>query len=199
MKCFDRERLFSYASHLLEAREEEEVRAHLEECSGCRKVLAEYERLGAVLDEWKPAEPSPWFDARLRHAMAEQDSKRSAKAFWGLGWARVLALASLIAVIVGLLLVDHAQRSGNVQPQMARQAPAVQKAPSEQPREMAKSTPSPAVPHPTAEKPTVQSSQASSQEVASSDNDSLSLDDYDIVANFEALSELPIGNKQIAN
>ncbi len=199
MKCFDREQLFSYASHLLEAREEEEIRAHLEECSGCRKVLAEYERLDAVLDEWKPAEPSPWFDARLRHALAEQDSKRSAKPFWGLGWARVLALVSLIAIVVGLLLVDHAQRSGNVQPQMARQAPAVQKVSPEQPREMAKSTPSPEVPHPTAQTPGAQSAQAPSRAAASSDNDSLSLDDYDIVANFEALSELPVGNKRIAN
>jgi hypothetical protein len=198
MKCFNREQLFSYASHLLEAREEEEIRAHLEECTGCRKVLAEYERLDAALEQWKPTEPSPWFDARLRHAMAEQDSNRSAKAFWGLGWARALALASLIAVVVGLLFVDHAQRS-RVQQQMARQAPAAQKAPPEQPREMARTTPSPEVPHPTTQKPAVQSAQVSSGEVASSDRDALSLDDYDMVANFEALSELPIGNKRIEN
>jgi anti-sigma factor ChrR (cupin superfamily) len=70
MKCLDQEQLFAYAHRLLEQREEETARAHVDTCPRCRAALEEYARLDAVLDEWKPSEPSPWFDARLRQALA---------------------------------------------------------------------------------------------------------------------------------
>src|SRR5579863_6507957 len=99
-KCMDDEQIFAYAQHLLEPGEEEKVRSHVEQCSACGQIALRYQKIDAVLDEWKPVEPSEWFDARVRAAVASDPLARSGFTFFGLRWAQVLAPACLVLLIV---------------------------------------------------------------------------------------------------
>ena len=74
MKCLETEKLISYAYRLMDEPAASEVRAHLGECSRCREIVEQYGRLDAVLDEWKAAEPTPEFDARVRQAVEAQQA-----------------------------------------------------------------------------------------------------------------------------
>ena len=95
MKCLETERLISYAYRLTDEPAASKVRAHLEECARCREIVEQHGRLDAVLNEWKIAEPTPEFDARVRQAVEARQAGRAAWGFWGWSWARGLALASL--------------------------------------------------------------------------------------------------------
>ena len=80
------------------------MRAHLGECPRCREIVEQHGRLDALLDEWKAAEPTPGFDARVRQAVEAQQARREAWGFWGREWARGLALASLgVLIIAGVV------------------------------------------------------------------------------------------------
>src|SRR5579864_567149 len=99
-KCLNDEQIFAYAQHLLEQAEEDKVRSHVEHCSVCGQSVLRYQKLDAVLVEWKPVEPSGLFDARVRAAVASDPSARSRFTFFGLRWAQVLAPACLVLLIV---------------------------------------------------------------------------------------------------
>lgn len=75
MKCLKREELFAYSHHFLEPREEAAARAHVAACDRCRGALGEYQRLEEVLGEWEAVELSPDFDARLLDAMRKADAE----------------------------------------------------------------------------------------------------------------------------
>jgi hypothetical protein len=48
------------------------VKAHVEECAGCREELAELAGTMALLDTWEAPEPSPYFLSRLDARMREE-------------------------------------------------------------------------------------------------------------------------------
>jgi hypothetical protein len=56
------------------------VRAHVEECEGCREELAELRSTMALLDTWQGPEPSPYFLSRLDARMREE--RAAAPASW---------------------------------------------------------------------------------------------------------------------
>lgn len=172
--CVDRQKLFALSQQMLSASERERVRAHVEACESCRAVLRSYQSLDSVLNEWMPpADPSPWFDARVRAAANERENQ----AGWlGLNWARWMAapaLASLLLVAGFVVLVNgplaHRTRPENVT------AVSVQ----------------------TVEKPSAQTP-AASQELKMYQNLPV-LEDFDMLSNFDVISELPKGSQKIAD
>jgi hypothetical protein len=193
MKCVEREQIFVFTHRMLEPREESEVRAHLAECSECRAVAEEFYKLDTVLDEWKPAEPSPWFDTRVRAALAAEEKERAARPLFGLRWAQWLVPAVVVALVVlGVVLL---RRSPQNPPPVAQQSPP----PVTQP---APTVPLEIQPQPLAQAPAV----TPPQTAAAAGEDELSLyqnlpvlEDYDLLANFDVLSELPAKGKKLVN
>jgi hypothetical protein len=199
MKCLDTEKLIRYVYHLTDEPAAAEVRAHLGECPHCRGIVEQHARLGALLDEWKVAEPSASFDARVRQAVEAQQARREAWGFGGLGWARGLALASLGAlIIVGALWIMRGHHgkpnsplaaAGQPQQPMGSQTSASAMKPL--PLSVAARSglrPAPAAP------------ELSSAGSATKDNqEALALEDYDLAANFDLLSELPKGEQRVVN
>jgi len=141
MKCFERAHLFAYAQRMLEAREAAEVRTHLDACEVCRALVGEYERLETVLDEWKPTEPSPWFDARVRQAVKAQEAARASTAWMRLRWGW-LATASLAVLVAAVSLVTYRSHriSGPSAPARSAQRPSSMTQPA--PQALAESRPS---------------------------------------------------------
>jgi len=199
MKCLDHERLFGYAHGLLGEQKAAEIRAHLAGCSPCRLIVEHYQRLDAALEEWKPTEPSAWFDARVRQAVEAQEARRAASGSWGLEWVRGLALASLgVLVIAGVAWLTYRHRSVSTPATLATQQ-APQMATTQAPSEVAKLNPVAVTPR-QGEKtgkpaPELQSGSTALGE----DEDVGALDDYDLVANFDVLSEIPKKNAGVAN
>lgn len=197
MKCFERERLFALAHGLLEAGKEAEARAHLRACPACRQVVTEYLRLDAVLEEWKPAEPSPQFDARVRQAVAAAGETRNSPGWLSLCWRWWWAPASAAVLIaIAMLVILRGHRTSNPVPPMAGNTPQR----SVQPETAPHTQP----PIPTAEvKPTTPvktpvTGQSEEEEMSLYKNLPV-LEDYDLLANFDVLSELPQGEKKVAN
>ena len=195
MKCVEREEIFVFTHRMLEAREESEVRAHLAECSECRAVAEEFYRLDTVLDEWKPTEPSPWFDTRVRAALAAEEKERAARPLFGLRWAQWLVPAVVVVLVVlGVVLLRRSPP--NPQPVAQQSPPAVTQPaptvpPETQPQQVAQAQ-APAV----TQQPTA----------GTAEEDELSLyqnlpvlEDYDLLANFDVLSELPAKGKKLVN
>src|SRR5579859_1073789 len=131
-KCLEEEQIFAYAQHLLQPGEEDKVRSHIEQCSVCEKASLRFQTLDAVLDEWKPVEPSDWFDARVRAAVASDPSARSGFTFFGLRWAQVLAPACLVLLLVAGSLILSRVRPAHVPRPAAQQIVQPASAPSAQ-------------------------------------------------------------------
>ena len=199
MNCFERERLSQYANHLLTDQEAEQVAEHLSECPQCRGVVAEYQRLSTLLEEWKPAEPSPWFDARVCQAIESEKSHGGvARGLWGLGWTRGLALAGLAILIVsGIAWVRSRQHSvPKLSPLASKPANPVKV--DDTPREVAKANPTKAAP-PGARRATKPATVVAAPAAPSIEDNGTAVDDYDLVANFEILSELRKEANQVAD
>ncbi|MGA3326766.1 MAG: zf-HC2 domain-containing protein [Terriglobia bacterium] len=199
MKCLDTEKLIRYAYRLTDESAASEVRAHLGECPHCRGIVEQHGRLDALLDEWKAADPSPGFDARVRQAVEAQKARREGRGFWGWEWARGLALASLgVLIVAGVVWFtrSHAWVS-NSSSMATRQSP--QASGPQTPGQVAK-LPSPTVTARTGVKP-AQAASANKPAGAfpNDDKDTQALEDYDLAANFDLLSELPKGERRVAN
>jgi len=180
MKCIEREDLFAYVHRMLELRDEEKVRAHIELCPRCQEAVEEFRKLDAVLEEWKSAEPSPWFDARVRAAVAASKPAEPPRVFFGLQWGRWLAPALVgVLVVVGSLVVLRLRQPHEVPQPVARQEAAKPVTPA----------PPPAV------TPAVESE---ADELSLYQNLPV-LEDYDMLADFEVLSEIPKGAKKVVN
>ena len=170
--CFEREQLFAYASEMLEARDELEVREHVAECAACREVLEEYRQLARVLDLWQPIEPSPRFDAWVRSAVATAEERLPS--LWGrvvaeLGWSRWLApaLVAMMVVVVSAVIIER--RPGLLPHSLTHITGSANEG-------SAANTPS----------------QMSTPEMTEEKTGgAATLDDYDMLANFDVLSELP--------
>src|SRR5579863_7101129 len=86
-ECAKRGQTFALAYGLLPEREEERARAHVRTCEDCKHIFESYRALDSVLAEWRPAaEPSPWFDARLRAALDAVRPASAWRGFLGFGW-----------------------------------------------------------------------------------------------------------------
>jgi anti-sigma factor RsiW len=168
--CFEREHLFAYAGKMLEARDEIEVRAHLAECAACRKVVEGYRQLDELLDLWQPTAPSPWFDARVRAAVAAGELRSAS--FWGrllagLGWRRWLAPALVVIMVVASAVIVQ-RRPGLLSRSGAHVGGASQ-----------------------ASRANVPSQVGTPEEGEEGTTRASTVDDYDMLANFDVLSELP--------
>ncbi|MHB8655335.1 MAG: anti-sigma factor [Terriglobia bacterium] len=171
-KCLDEEQIFAYAQHILQPDEEENVRSHVEQCSACGETALRYQKLDAVLDEWKPIEPSDWFDARVRAAVASDPSARSGLTFFGLRWTQALAPACLVMLLIAGSLI------------VSRKRPAHPARPATQQIAQPASTPSAQV----------------EQELTLYENLPVLEDqDYEMLSNFDVLSNLPRREKKLAN
>jgi len=171
-KCLEEEQIFAYAQHLLQPGEEDKVRSHIEQCSVCEKASLRFQSLDAVLDEWKPVEPSDWFDARVRAAVASDPSARSGFTFFGLRWAQALAPACLVMLLIAGTLI------------VLRMKPAHPARPATQPVTQPASAPSVQV----------------EQELTLYENLPVLEDqDYEMLSNFDVLSNLPRREKKLAN
>jgi len=84
------------------------VQEHLASCGTCAREVASLRETMNLLDEWQTPEPSPYFSARLRAHLREEQSQQSRG--W-LAWLRrpavVTAAAALMAVGVGMLEGVH--------------------------------------------------------------------------------------------
>jgi predicted anti-sigma-YlaC factor YlaD len=177
-QCLEREKIFALAQQMLAGRELQEARGHVEGCESCRNLFQSYHRLDAILDEWSPAaEPSPWFDPRLRAALAAKAERPSG--LLGLSWSRWMAapaLASLLVVASIVMLrqgrvLNHPQSSAATAKVAAVTAP-------------------PAAP--------VAKAQVTNDELKMYQNLPV-LEDYDMLADFDVISELPKGTHKIAD
>lgn len=175
--CPKREDIFALSQGILAEREMKSVKAHLGDCVTCRNLFERYLRLDSVLDGWMPAvEPSPWFDARLRAALASLTPASASTGFRWLGssWARWLALSGVtVCLLAGAVLTRHTlrlhrQQSSAAVTQVAR-----------------------------SEKPNAVQSEAA-QELKMYQNLPV-LEDYDMLANFDVISELPKGSSKVAD
>lgn len=171
-KCPEREKLFSYSHKMLERNEELEVRAHLAQCRICDQEINEFREIDSVLGEWKPAEPSPYFDARLKARVASAGAEHSGLAIFGLRRAQLLAPVFAVLLVVAATFIVFRARSGyNARP------------------------PVPSVAQ-TANTPAVKVE----DELTLYENlPVLEDEDYDMLAQFDILSEVPHGAKKIAN
>jgi cytochrome c-type biogenesis protein CcmH/NrfG len=60
------------------------VRAHVDECAGCREELAELRATMELMDTWEAPEPSPYFLTRLDARMREERAAEPAS--WASSW-----------------------------------------------------------------------------------------------------------------
>jgi hypothetical protein len=198
MNCMDREQLFAFVHGMLDAQEAAGARAHVGECARCRQVVKEFERVNVILDEWKPTEPSPWFDARVRAAVAVEGEGGWRKNLAAMQWARWLLPAAAVALLVFALLVIR-QSSPPPQPVAGKTSPVERAAPPPE------ATP-PEAGHEST--PVVQAQNASApanpatltrRDETTPEDDLRVLEDFDMLANFDVLSELPRGETRVAN
>jgi anti-sigma factor RsiW len=174
MKCNDREKLFLFVHQMLEPDEADRMRRHVAGCAECARAVEEYRKLDSALDDWGVAEPSPWFDAKVRARVAASGKKNSW--FFGFGRVRVLAVgvAALALVLVAVVVFNHQGVVENQQSASNRQQPAV-------------TSPQPRTPATTE---ALRQPLPAEEQLKMDENLSL-LEDYEVVANFDALSELP--------
>lgn len=181
-RCLKREDIFALAQGLAGERAASAMTAHVEGCPDCRRVLDGYRRVDDVLDGWNPAaEPSPWFDARVRAAAASQSPARAARGFFGLDLNRWLALPVLASLLVVAGAVIVRRPSGVTVKRPAVVQVATVASPPVQTVNRTASTP-----------------QTGAQEVKMYQNLSV-LEDYDMLAGFDVISELPKGTSKVAD
>jgi Zn-finger nucleic acid-binding protein len=199
MKCLESEQLIRYAYHLTDKPAASQVRAHLSECPRCREIVEQYGRLDALLDEWKAAEPVPGFDARVRRAVEAQEARRQGWGFRGGEGARGLALALLGGLIIaGTVWFTHSHPWVSNSSSLARRQP--RQASGPQTPAPAVTLLSPSVTAPVGGRPAQAVPElASTGAFSNEDKDALALEDYDLAANFDLLSELPRGDPRVVN
>jgi len=199
MKCLDTERLIGYAYRLLDEPAAAEVCGHLQECTRCREAVAQYGRLDAVLNEWHEPGPSPAFDVRVRQAVEAEQARRERWGFTGWQWARNLALASLgVLMVAGLVWLNRNHRGVDHSTLVAtQQSPHAGGAQNSGAAMNVHSAPSPTRVDVT---PGLHApSQESVNNGSTDDKDTQAMEDYDLAANFDVLSEIPKGERRVAN
>jgi anti-sigma factor RsiW len=177
MNCQDREKLFLFVQRMLEADESDRVRRHLAGCTECARAVEEYRKLDSALEDWGVAEPSPWFDAKVRARVAA--SGRKSSGFFGFGRVRTMvAGVAAIILIVGALVVFNHQRVAEINQPLSSLARPVTITPGQRAPTKTEALRQPLPP----------------DEQLKMDENLSVLEDYEVVANFDALSELPQAN-----
>ena len=196
MKCLETEKLIGYAYGLSDESAASQVRAHLRECPRCREIVEEHGRLDAVLSEWKVAGPTPGFEARVRHAVEARQAGRAAWNFWSWQWTRGLAVASLgIMIVAGVALLRYSPGRISRPPQNAARLAQREGGARILPPAANLHTPSEVAKNSAHVVPESQSAGVN----LSDDKDAQALEDYDLAANFDLLSELPRTESRVAN
>ncbi len=174
MKCRERENLFLFIHQMLGSDESERMRQHLAKCTECARAAEEYRKLDSALDHWVAAEPSPWFDAGVRARI--ESSARKKSWLFGFGRPRALAagVAAIVVIVVAVVVFDHPRVAEINQPLSSLEQPVT-------------ITPGPRAPTTTA---SMRKPLPPEEQLKMDENLSV-LEDYDVVANFDALSELP--------
>lgn len=177
MKCIEREKLFLFTHGMLASEEAGRMRRHIAGCGECARAAEEYRLLGSALDDWNTAEPSPWFDAKVRARVAASENGKSG--FFGSGRLRALAVgvAAVVLIMVAVVVFNHPKVAEINQPASSQQQPvatSAQPEPSEKIEALKKPLPA--------------------DEQLKMDENLSVLEDYEVVANFDALSELPQAN-----
>jgi len=88
-----------------------EVEKHIASCNDCAAHLRDLQKTMALLDEWQPPEPSPYFDTRLQARLSEERREEMARPHSAAGWfswlrrpAWAMSLAAMLfaaALVVG--------------------------------------------------------------------------------------------------
>jgi anti-sigma factor RsiW len=177
MKCQERENLFLFVHQMLGPHEAERMRGHVAGCAECAQAAEEYRKLDTAFDEWVAAEPSPWFDAKVRTRVEASAPRKS----WLFGFGRLRALAAGVAAVVIILaavvVFNHQQVVEISQPRGSHAQPVATSA-------------GPQIPVATE---AVRQPLPADEQLKMDENLSV-LEDYDVVSNFDALSELPQAN-----
>lgn len=195
MKCLDRDRLISYAYGLTDDPVARRVREHLDECSRCLEIVEQHERLHGLLNEWTVPEASPGFDFRVRQAIERRQKAPFDWRLWDWQWARGLAFAAMV-VLMAAAAVWFGSRHFRPEP-----APRAATRPA---HDTLHSTPQTAALHSTQD--LARAGGQAVHRVAAShlagtgvNDDAQALEDYDLAANFDLLSELPKNQPRVAN
>jgi hypothetical protein len=177
MKCIEREKLFLFTHGMLGPEEAGRMRRHVAGCGECARATEEYRRLSTALDDWNAAEPSPWFDTKVRARVAASENGNSG--FFGFGRLRALAagVAAVVLIMVAVVVFNHPKVAEINQPAVSHQQPVATSA-QEQPSEKIEALKKPL---------------PAGERLKMDENLSV-LEDYEVVANFDALSELPQAN-----
>src|SRR5215831_2065023 len=92
--------LMDYCAGKLDAIRCAEWEAHFHQCAACRERVDAHRRVWEALDEWRPVEVSPDFDARLYGRITAEASRP----WWPRMLARplfpILAAAAMLALVV---------------------------------------------------------------------------------------------------
>jgi hypothetical protein len=178
MKCQSREKLFLFAQQMMGPEEYERMRRHLAGCAECTRAVEEFRKLDSALDDWAVAEPSPWFDAKVRAKIGASGQKKSV--FFGFGRFRALVagVALTVLIVAAVVVFNHQKVAENNQPAIAQQEPVA----------------APTQPQTPATTEAVRKPLPPAEQLKMDENLSV-LEDYEVVANFDALSELPQANK----
>jgi len=100
MNCHQVNDLFlDFLSASLDAADRVAVSEHLASCDGCRTRAEGFRMVSRTLDAWETPEISPWFNARLRQRIAEEEAR-----VWNwrvaFGWLRRPATAAAFAAVL---------------------------------------------------------------------------------------------------
>ncbi len=176
----EREKIFGFVHQMLEPADAAEVHHHLDECDECRRMAEGFQKLDTVLTEWKSVEPSAWFDARLRQAIAQPGAISAWRMFWSFPATRALATAIVAVFVIGGSLMIYRFR----QAEKAREVTHVA---------LTRPTPT-AEPAPVVPETATEQALAAEEELKMYENLPV-LENYDLLTNFDVLSELPQAKK----
>ncbi len=80
-----------------------DVQEHVQACPTCSRQLASLRATMSLLEEWQAAEPSPYFDSRLRARLREEAAHPEGWLAWFRKPALAVAMAALVAIGIGLV------------------------------------------------------------------------------------------------
>jgi hypothetical protein len=85
-----------------------EVEKHIASCAACAAHLGDLQKTMALLDEWQPPGPSPYFDTRLEARLREEMARPAAGLFrwlqrpaWAMSLAAIMFAAALGVIGIG--------------------------------------------------------------------------------------------------
>ena len=177
MKCTNREKVFLHLHQMLEPDAADRMRQHVASCDECALAAEGYRRLDSALDDWNTAEPSPWFDAKVRARVATSENQNSGFFGFGKGRTLVAGVAAVVLILVAAVVFNRPKVAEINHPVSTHQ----------------QSVAASALPQVSEKTEALKKPLPPEEQLKMDENLSL-LEDYEVVANFDALSELPQAN-----